>query len=269
MNNTLQSEINISGKTLMGGQETQISIVKNNLGRIRFLNNSQEIDASVNNVISTQNSTVIGNQNAQIRLIEHFMAACAFANLNGVDVMLDGNELPIFDGSSKVWYETFTNVLELGTEIEKINFESPISYKNDRTEIVLLPSDTFKVTYMVNMNHKDLSNKWYTTDFTNTSEIIEARTFGYLNDLEKLQAAGFALGVSIDNTVGLTENDGYTTELRSDLEPIKHKILDLVGDLMLTGHNPLGFNAHIIAKEAGHSSHFEFAKILKTQLKGE
>lgn len=269
MNNTIQNEIKISGKTLMGGQETQVSITKNNLGKIRFLNNSQEIDASVNSVISTQNCTVIGNQASQIRLIEHFMAACAFANLNSIDVHVEGNELPIFDGSSKVWFETFSNSLGQDSEIEKINFELPVSYKNDRTEIVLIPSDSFRVTYMVNMNHSDLSNRWYTTDFSDSAEIIEARTFGYLNDLEKLQAAGFALGVSIDNTVGLTEDNGYTTPLRSDLEPIKHKILDLVGDLMLTGYNPLGFNAHIIAKEAGHSSHFEFAKILKTQLKGE
>ncbi len=68
--------------------------------------------------------------------------------------------------------------------------------------------------------------------------IIEARTFGYLKDLEKFQQMGLAQGVDINNTVGLT-NDGYTTDLRSEFEPIKHKILDLIGDLNLLPFNPL------------------------------
>lgn len=115
---------------------------------------------------------------------------------------------------------------------------------------------------MVNFDHAELSNSWISWDFSkDNQEIIEARTFGYLKDLEKFQKAGMALGVSINNTIGLTD-DGYTVDLRSDFEPVKHKILDLVGDLMLTGFNPLDFKAHIIAKEAGHKAHVEFAKVI-------
>lgn len=113
---------------------------------------------------------------------------------------------------------------------------------------------------MVNFNHKDLSQRWVNfTKNTDKKEIIEARTFGYLKDLEKIQAMGLAKGVNIENTVGLTD-DGYTTELRSLYEPAKHKILDLIGDFMLTGFNPLSMNAMIIAKEAGHFLHVETAK---------
>ena len=105
----------------------------------------------------------------------------------------------------------------------------------------------------------DTSYNWTIDD--SYFEIYEARTFGYLKDLERFQEAGLALGVSIDNTVGLTET-GYTTELRSKFEPIKHKILDLIGDLYLSGINPLDLKAHIVAREAGHRIHVEFAKIL-------
>ena len=99
----------------------------------------------------------------------------------------------------------------------------------------------------------------------NLEEIIEARTFGYLKDLETFQKMGYSKGVTIENTVGLTD-DGYTTELRSEFEPIKHKILDIIGDLYLTGTNPLKLNAKILVKEAGHFLHTECAKIVKEQL---
>ena len=76
---------------------------------------------------------------------------------------------------------------------------------------------------------------------------------------------GFARGVNIDNTVGLTD-EGYTTELRSDMEPVKHKMLDLIGDLYLTGINPLNLKCQILAKEAGHAVHVKVAKILKDKI---
>ena len=76
---------------------------------------------------------------------------------------------------------------------------------------------------------------------------------------------GFAQGVTVDNTVGL-KDEGYTTELRSENEPAKHKILDLIGDLYLTGVNPLNLKCQILAKEAGHAVHVKTAKILKDKL---
>ena len=76
---------------------------------------------------------------------------------------------------------------------------------------------------------------------------------------------GFAQGVTYENTVGL-KDEGYTTELRSEYEPIKHKMLDLIGDLYLTGVNPLNLKCQILAKEAGHAVHIKTAKILKDKL---
>lgn len=104
-----------------------------------------------------------------------------------------------------------------------------------------------------------------TFDKDKLNEIIEARTFGFYKDLKKYQMLGFAKGVTIDNTVGL-KDEGYTTELRSEHEPIKHKILDLIGDLSLTGVSPLNMRVHILVKEAGHAVHCKVAQVLKSKL---
>ena len=131
--------------------------------------------------------------------------------------------------------------------------------------MVILPDKENRITYAVNYDHPDLRGKWYTLDNKNLDEIIEARTFGFYKDLAKYQALGFARGVTIDNTVGL-KDVGYTTELRSELEPVKHKILDLIGDLYLTGVSPLNLRAQILVKEAGHAVHAKVAQMLKPRL---
>lgn len=256
---TINKEIIIKGKGLMTGQEAIVTLVPSEEKGIRFYmpNCPAPVIADPQSVVSTENCVVLANaEGAKVMLTEHFMAACAFAGIDSIDVKLNGFEMPILDGSALEWYR----VLPKNKITEIIEFNNPIVIEN----IILAPADELKITYCINFDHPDLKNRWYTFDNSqNTEQIIGARTFGYLKDLEKFQQMGMALGVSIDNTVGLTE-DGYTTELRSEFEPIKHKILDLIGDLYLTGHNPLSFKAHIIAKDAGHKFHVDFARLLQS-----
>ena len=131
--------------------------------------------------------------------------------------------------------------------------------------MVILPDKELNITYSVNYEHPDLVKRWVSLDLKNIQEIIEARTFGFYKDLKKYQMLGFAKGVTIDNTVGL-KDFGYTTELRSKDEPIKHKVLDLLGDLYLTGVSPLNLRAQILVKEAGHAVHCKVAQQLKSKL---
>ena len=262
---TLNREITICGKCLMKGQTASVKIVPSLHKGIRFYpNNSNEaIEAKVNNVISTEHCTVLGSETQQLMTIEHFMAACAICNLDSLDVYVDTFEMPILDGSSKIWIEEFQKAGITESNHQFINISKPVFLDYGKTQIVMTPSDALKISYMVNFNHPELKNKW--VSLNNIDEIKEARTFGFLKDLEAFQKAGYALGADIDNTVGLAE-EGYTTALRSDLEPAKHKILDLIGDLYLTGVNPLHLNVNIIVKEAGHKVHVEFAKILMQEL---
>ena len=261
---SIKKEISIKSVALMTGVECEARLAPSLEKGIRFHFAEQTIEAKVENVVSTEHCTVIGNQSVQVMLIEHFMAACALSHIDSLDVYLSHFELPILDGAAKKWVDVFNEAGIEEYEEQSYKLTEPAYYINGKTHLVMLPSDKLNISYGVNYNHPELKNRWVSIqdDF---SEVTKARTFGYLKDLEMLQAAGYAKGVSIENTVGLTEN-GYTTELNSEFEPAKHKILDLLGDLYLTGFNPLDYKTEIIVKEAGHAVHVNFAKGIKTKL---
>ena len=275
---TLKSNLKLQGAGLMFAAPVELEIKPSNKKGIRFFINNAQIDATVENVVSTEHCVIVADiQNGaknKIALIEHFMAACAICGIDALDVYFNsvGFEMPIFDGSAKKWVEEFKKVGFSG-ESEKVKpLDKTVTFEKNNSSIVLMPSENAtNITYMVNFRHKDLNNRWVNLKLDeNLEEIIEARTFGYLSDLEKFQAAGYSKGVTIENTVGLKDDGTYTTELRSLYEPAKHKILDIIGDLYLTGYNPLKLNANIIVKEAGHGYHVELAKKLKQILdKGE
>lgn len=266
---TIKTSAEIIGKALMDATESKVKITPSDKEGIYFYpeNSEEPVKACLDNVISTQNCVVLGSNNKQVRLVEHFMAACAFAGIDSLNVYMSGIELPILEGSSLEWFKLFNEAgIDQKSCDNNVTIDTPIYYSLDKASLVMIPAESFQISYCVNFNHPDLKLRWFKWSFDdNQDEILQARTFGYLKDLEMFQKAGLALGVSIDNTVGLTET-GYTTELRSEYEPIKHKILDLIGDLILTGVNPLSLKAHIIVQNAGHKTHFEFAKILKKEL---
>lgn len=264
---TILNEIEVTGNSLMKNRKSHVRIVPSNEGIIRFFveNSTESIIADVDNVDSTNHCVVLGAKRNKIMLVEHFMAACAFMGINSLDVYVSKSEMPILDGSAKSWVELFK---QAGIEKVKKDFYSlsePVYYLNGKTHLVILPDEELNISYAVNYDHPDLRNKWVLFNKKNIEEIIEARTFGFLKDLKKFQLFGFARGVTYENTVGL-DGDGYTTALRSEFEPIKHKILDLIGDLYLTGVNPIDLKAQIIVKEAGHAVHIKAAKVLKDKL---
>lgn len=265
---TIKKEISIKGNGLMKNQECEVTIKPSTSGKIKFYLKGYDdaIIADVDNVSSTSHCVCIGQGNRQIMLIEHFMAACAFCEIDSIDVYITAGELPILDGSSHEWVKAFKKA---GIEKVKPIYYSllePVSYLNGKTHVVIVPDETLRISYGVNYDHPDYRHRWASFDTKNSNEIIGARTFGFLHDLKKYQFFGYAKGVTQENTVGFTDDGGYTTKLRSDREPIKHKILYIIGDLYLTGVNPLHLKAQIIAKEAGHAVHVKTALKLKDKL---
>lgn len=271
---TVKSSFKVQGTGLMFGAPAELTIKPSDKKGIHFYINEGIVEAKVENVVSVEHCVVLADveQGAKrkIALVEHFMAACAIVGLDALDVEFNsqGFEMPIFDGSAKKWVEEFNKVGFIGDEIEVKPLKTPVYFKKDNSSIAILPSsDKTNITYSVNFNHPDLRYRWVNLDLDkNLNEIIEARTFGYLKDLEKFQQAGYSKGVTIENTVGLKEDGTYTTKLRSEFEPVKHKILDIIGDLYLTGFNPLKLNINVLVKEAGHGYHIECAKNLKQTL---
>lgn len=266
--NTLLKETQVTSVGLMTGVQSTAKLVPSANKGIRFHFADKVIEADVDNIVSTEHCTVIGNADIKVMLIEHFMAACAVCNIEALDVYLSHIEMPILDGASKKWVDLFKDAGLSSENKTKYTITEPVYYINGKTHLAVLPSDKLSITYAVNFNHPDLKQKWVSYNPENIEEILEARTFGYLKELEMLQQAGYARGVTLENTLGLTD-EGYTSELKSELEPIKHKILDLIGDFRLTGINPMNLNAEIIVKEAGHTVHTKVAAILKNKIKEE
>lgn len=264
---TILNNIEVAGNSLMKNRQCNVRICPSKEGQIRFFveESPNPIIMDIENVVSTNHCVVLGQKRNKIMLVEHFSAACAFCGIDSLDVHLSKSEMPILDGSSKKWVQLF---LDAGVEKTNKDFytvSEPVYFLNGKTHVVILPDEELNITYSVNYDHPDLKNKWVSLDKKRVGEIIEARTFGFLRDLKKYQLFGFARGVTYENTVGL-DGDGYTTGLRSEYEPIKHKILDLIGDLYLTGVSPLDLKAQIIVKEAGHAVHVQVAKMLKDKL---
>lgn len=273
---TIKSEIKTSGRSLMKNLQCEVVIKPSRGGKIRIFSKGADVcfNAEIENLHSTdhcvtlcskEHRTLLGDYKYKAMLCEHFMAACAICKIDSIDVYLSETEFPVFDGSSKVWVELFRNAGIEGVNNDLYTVSEPVYYLNGKTSMIILPDKDLYISYAVNYDHPDLRKRWVSVDFKNLNEIIEARTFGFYKDLKKFQMLGFAKGVTIDNTVGL-KDDGYTTELRSELEPVKHKILDLFGDLYLTGVSPLNMRAQILVKEAGHAVHTKVAGILKNKL---
>lgn len=267
---TLKKEVKLVGNGLMKNKSCEVTLFPSNSGQIRyFVKDKDSFTADVDHVLATDHCVVMGTKKARTMLTEHLSAALAFCHIDSVDICMTEEEVPALDGSSLKWVEA---IKEVGTDkpfFAKDKFytvKEPVYYLNGKTSLVILPSDNLFISYAVNYNHPDLTRRFVNYNPKNKYEIIEARTFGFYHDLKKYQMLGFAQGVTQENTVGLTDDGGYTTELRSEHEPIKHKMLDLIGDLYLTGVNPLNMRCQILAKEAGHAVHVKVAKMLKDKL---
>lgn len=267
---TLKKEIKISGNGLMKNKPCEVTLFPSNSGQIRyFVKDKDSFTATVDNVLATDHCVVMGTKKARAMLTEHLSAALAFCHIDSVDICMTEEEVPILDGSSLLWVEAFKQAgidKPLLCREKFYTVSEPVYYINGKTSLVILPSDDLFISYAVNYDHPDLTRKFINFNPKHKYEIIEARTFGFYRDLKKYQMLGFAQGVTQENTVGLTDDGGYTTELRSENEQIKHKMLDLIGDLYLTGVNPLNLRCQILAKEAGHAVHVKTAKMLKDKL---
>jgi UDP-3-O-[3-hydroxymyristoyl] N-acetylglucosamine deacetylase len=135
----------------------------------------------------------------------------------------------------------------------------PLSLSHGDKQISLYPADELKVTYTINFDHPLLRHQTRSISLTEDSfieEIAPARTFGFLKDVEALRQKGLALGGSLDNAIVLGETGVLNNTLRFEDEFVRHKILDVIGDLALTGHPIIG---HIVAHRGGHGLHTAFA----------
>ncbi|MFZ3116351.1 MAG: UDP-3-O-acyl-N-acetylglucosamine deacetylase [Syntrophales bacterium] len=213
------------------------------------------IKANMYNVSDTQLATTIGNDAVRVSTVEHLLSAFSGMGVDNAVVELDAPEIPIMDGSAQPFVTMLRNA---GTRVQGkgrklLVIKKPVSVSDGDGTAVLLPFPEFKITYKIDFRHPLISEQSYEFIFSGVSyerDICIARTFGFLKDVEHMQAKGLALGGSLNNAVVLTEDKIVNKEgLRSPDEFVKHKILDAIGDLSLLGMPIIG---HFIAYKSGH-----------------
>ena len=214
-----------------------------------------KIKADVHNVVDTTLATTIGSNGVTVSTVEHLMSAFSGMGVDNALVEIDASELPIMDGSAQPFVELLKNVgtRSQGKVKKLLVVKNKVAVSDGVGTAMFIPSAEFEITYDIEFNHKDIGSQSYHFKFSDVSyeeEIGAARTFGFLRDVEYLQARGLALGGSLKNAIVLDENRIINKEgLRFPDEFVRHKILDSIGDLALLGIPIIG---HFVASKSGH-----------------
>jgi UDP-3-O-[3-hydroxymyristoyl] N-acetylglucosamine deacetylase len=257
---TLKKEINCFSVGLHTGRKVNMKIkpapVDTGIIFVRTdLPDAQPIHANYNNVCDTTLATTLGANGITVSTVEHLLSAFSGMGVDNAIIELDSFEVPVMDGSAL----PFVNMLkEVGTHVQKKNkkmliIKKPVSVNDGDASAMFVPADEFKITYEIDFKHPVIGKQSYHMTFSDEKyekEICAAQTFGFLKDLEFLQAKGLALGGSLKNAIVLDNNKIINKEgLRIENVFVKHKILDAIGDLFLLGMPIIG---HFIAYKSGH-----------------
>jgi UDP-3-O-[3-hydroxymyristoyl] N-acetylglucosamine deacetylase len=206
----------------------------------------RSIPLSPEAVIDTRMATVIGSPEGYISTIEHFLSALYAHGIDNLRVVLEGNEMPIMDGSAVSFclliQEAGIRSLERPKSFLKV--KRPVEVRDGDKFARLEPSEKIEFDFTIDFPHPAIGRQYFHFDFTLANymeEIARARTFGFARDIQYLQSQNLALGASLQNAIGLDEHKVLNPEgLRYPDEFVRHKILDAMGDMMVTGHNLLG-----------------------------
>ncbi len=290
---TVANILFFKGIGLHTGKESSIAVKPAKAGSgITFVRKDLKpnviIKADAGNICSTTLRTSIGRIDKGagsgksgagcISTVEHLMSALWGAGIDNAVIEVYGDEIPAMDGSARVFYEAFyeSGIKELNANRRYIEVFKPIILKSgdiysesageksvneDDVSITVYPANGFEISYIMDFNHPLVSSGSFDLKidgFNFHKEISKARTFGFLKDVEYLKKNGLALGGSLDNALVLDETSVLNKEgLRYKDEFIRHKVLDLIGDLYLSGYRIKG---RVVAKKTGHDINSKLVK---------
>jgi UDP-3-O-[3-hydroxymyristoyl] N-acetylglucosamine deacetylase len=227
---------------------TGIVFIRADLGNAR-------IKAVAANTAATSYATTLTQDGASVKTVEHLLAALAGLNIDNAYAEVDAEEVPIMDGSARPFARL---IADAGIRTQEavqpaLKIIKPLFVREGNKQIAIWPADTPSISYFIDFNHpllKEQSLQYQPSEEAFLREVSDARTFGFLSDVKTLQANGLAKGASLDNAVALGEDSVLNKDgLRYKDEFVRHKILDLIGDLSLVGMPVIG---HIVAHKSGH-----------------
>lgn len=269
---TIQFPVSFQGIGLHKGQPVKLTFhpapVDTGIVFVRTdLPNKPAIPAQVEWVVDTTRGTTLGKDGVEVHTVEHVLAAIAGLGLNNLYVEIDSVEPPAADGSSWPFVQVLqqAQVVEQEKELEKIVLKKAMWVRDGEKFVVALPAPALRVSFTLVYEHPGIKTQYAEYNIKKeifVKEIASARTFGFLAEVEQLKAMGLALGGSLENAIVLDER-APLTPLRFTNEFVRHKILDLVGDISLIGQ-PL--QAHIIASKSGHNLNTKLAGMIKQEL---
>jgi UDP-3-O-[3-hydroxymyristoyl] N-acetylglucosamine deacetylase len=263
---TIKKTIAIEGIGLHSGDKVKIKLFPANKNEgINFIKNNVVIPAKIDYAHSFEYSTTLYKDGVSVRTIEHLMAALYFTGIDNVYIELIGEELPILDGSSKGFVEKIkeAGIKTLNEEKLYAVLEEPVKVEIEDKFIMAKPSNEIKITYQANYNNDIIGNKSFTYipyEKESYKGVYTARTYCFLEEVEYLKKNGLAKGGSLENAVVFHNNQVINEEgLRFEDEPVRHKVLDLIGDLYLLGY-PLV--AEVYSFKGGHRLNAMLVKTL-------
>ncbi|RMH71516.1 MAG: bifunctional UDP-3-O-[3-hydroxymyristoyl] N-acetylglucosamine deacetylase/3-hydroxyacyl-ACP dehydratase [Gemmatimonadetes bacterium] len=276
---TIGREVSNSGISLHFGQEVKVTFkpAPPNFG-IRFvrldLPERIEIPALIDYVVQPKDvsrRTTLRKDGAEVETVEHLLAAARALGIDNLLVELDSFEPPELDGSSYPFVQSFqkAGIVEQDAPRKYYVLKEPVHLQDgDGVQITALPHDGFRISFTIQYDHPVIGTEFASYEITPENfinEIMKSKTFALMRDIEPLKQMGLIKGGSLSNAIVIGD-DSVVNEDDLPYENnsfVRHKILDLVGDLTLLG-NPL--KAHVIATRSGHANHTRFTEVLKKAL---
>ncbi len=265
----------VSGVGLHSGKETTVKVTPAETGKGRYfirtdLPNHPRIQATINSVKTTVLSTELAEdlttESATVRTVEHLLASLCAYGLEDVQIEIDSGEVPLLDGSAQNWCQYFADLPDYHFNDTNLVIDEPIWVRKDDAFVAALPSPEMRFSYGIDFPYPVLQNQWYSwypqrEKFKEA--IAPARTFGFADQIEYLKKNGLIKGGSLENALVCDFNGWVNPPLRFENEAVRHKLIDLVGDLSLLGKIP---QAHYLAYKASHHLHTELATKVKHNL---
>ena len=298
---TIKHPVSCTGIGLHTGVESTITFhpAEENFG-IKFMRNDQKdqiITPDIDNVVDLTRGTTIEQKGVRVHTTEHVMSACAGMGVTNLLIELNSKEPPVMDGSSKDFVAALNEgqIIKQDSDVDFLKITKPVFYADEEkdVEVFAVPYDGFKTTFTIQYDLDALDVQYSSVQnmYTNyEKQIAPARTFCLLSEVAQLEKQGLIKGGNLGNAVIIVDTDIndqqvkffrkrfgikfyegtrglYKSQiLRFKNEPVRHKTLDLVGDLALLGKPILG---HITAIKSGHKGNVEFAKLLRKEFKDQ
>jgi len=295
---TIGKEVSLDGVGLHTGVKTRMTFKPAAPGSGYYfergdLEGNPQIKADIDHVIDISRGTTIAQGEVRVHTVEHVLSALAGLGIDNCIVALDNIEPPVIDGSSKPFVDALleAGIVEQDAPKEYLEINKTLIFHDEEKgiDLVIVPSDEFRITYMVDYRNPALGTQYtsmYSMDEEYVTEFASARTFAFLSEVEQLKEAGLIKGASLESGLLIVDRDIETKELdrlktlfsvkgglklgttgilddrplRFYNEPVRHKVVDLIGDFALLG---LPIKGHVMAARAGHSSHVEMVRKMR------